>query len=75
MKTDINGTSTCPPGEERYETYWSYTSRKNLIQYDYRTPDGKLFSTIAKTLKQARLNRDRWLEMYANIAKHDPEAK
>lgn len=66
MKTDINGTSTCPPGEERC---------KNLIQYDYRTPDGKLFSTIAKTLKQARLNRDRWLEMYANIAKHDPEAK
>jgi hypothetical protein len=67
MKTDRNGCSTCPIGGEQYEEYFSEINRDWRVQYDYRTPEGKLFSTIAKTLEQARINRDRWLERMASI--------
>ena len=62
MKTDINGCSTCPPGEERYEQFaWSWKPDEPRVQYDYRTPDGRLFSTVAPTLEECRARRDRWL--------------
>jgi len=64
MKTDVNGCSTCPKGEERWEEFPhpgpSRISDK-LIQYDYRHIDGELFSTIALTLELARARRDNWL--------------
>ena len=62
MKTDINGCSACKPGEEYYEYFYNRSLRKKLIQYDYRTDDGKLFSTVAVNLKTARQKRDKWLE-------------
>lgn len=63
MKTDQNGQSTCPPGQERYEEY--IIGRKSLVQYDYRTFDGLLFSTVAKSLETARARRDAWLKEQA----------
>lgn len=56
--------STCQEGTEQYEEYDSFIMRRKLrklVQYDYRTSEGKLFSCIAKTLKQARQRRDKWL--------------
>lgn len=61
MKSDVNGTSTCPKGKEQFEAY--KTSDKNIrVQYDYRTPEGKLFSTVKPTLKECREARDKWLK-------------
>ena len=61
MKTDENGCSTCPPGEERYESFFSEITGRIMIQYDYRTLDGKLFSCVRKTVEDCRLLRDQWL--------------
>ncbi len=57
MKSDVNGASTCPPGQERVE-YYNMGTR---CQYDYRTPEGALFSTVAKNVEEARAKRDAWL--------------
>lgn len=62
MRTDKDGRSTCKPGEEHWEEYWSFTLGKNLIQYDYRTPGGKLFSCIDLSLDLARKQKNKWLE-------------
>jgi len=61
MKTDINGCSTCKCGEEQFEEYWSHISNKKMVQYDFRTENGKLFSTIASSLEIARKRRDDWM--------------
>ncbi len=60
MKTDIQGCSTCPKGQERYEHYRNGNGFDRL-QYDFRTNDDRLFSCIAKTLEDARKRRDAWL--------------
>ena len=60
MKTDKNGCSTCPKGEERYESYTDHRGRK-LVQYDYRSLDGTLFSCVSKDLETARKKRDDFL--------------
>jgi len=67
MKTDVNGCSTCPNGGEQYESYTSRVLGKNIkrVQYDYRTPEGKLFACVAKSLVEARARRDKWLKEQA----------
>lgn len=56
----------CKPGQEQYEEYYSSAYRTGrgakFVQYDYRTPEGKLFSTVARTLDHCRNRRDAWLE-------------
>lgn len=59
MKADRDGCSTCPAGEERFEPFTR--DRQKFVQYDYRTPDGQLFSCVARTVQKARLQRDAWL--------------
>lgn len=61
MQTDVHGVSTCPAGSERYERFYSPTLRAKRVQYDYRTPEGRLFSCVARTLAEARAQRDAWL--------------
>ncbi len=61
MKTDTNGCSTTVAGDENYEPFYSPVLRKNLIQYDYRTNDNRLFSCVGKTLEDCRRKRDIWL--------------
>lgn len=64
MKSDSNGCSTCPQGCESFETF---TSRgKVKVQYDYRTPEGELFTCIAESLEVARQRRDEWLKVTTN---------
>ncbi|MHC4676538.1 MAG: DUF3873 family protein [Planctomycetota bacterium] len=61
METDVNGCSTTAAGQEQYEEYYSDLARGWRVQYDYRIPEGKLFSCVAKTLEDARQRRDDWL--------------
>ncbi len=42
-------------------TFWSSLARGQRVQYDYRAPDGRLFSCVAKSLEVARNRRDAWL--------------
>lgn len=67
MKTDKNGCSTCPIGEEQFEVYAEANQRRGKkkvtrVQYDYRHDDGKLFSTDRSTLKECRDERNAWVE-------------
>lgn len=52
-------------GQEQHERYYSPVMGCDMVQYDYRHTDGKLYSTIAKTTYHARKRRDRWLERKA----------
>jgi len=64
MRSDRNGCSTCPAGEERFETFETKLRRGRKItavQYDYRATSGELFSKVAPTLEDARTLRDAWL--------------
>lgn len=49
-------------GEEQYEEYYSSILKKNLVQYDYRHFNGKLFSCVKPSLERCRLARDEWIE-------------
>ena len=54
----------CANGCEQHEAFRpnrGYKNSKRMIQYDYRTKNGTLFSTCAKTLESARAKRDKWL--------------
>jgi len=62
MRTDISGRSTTKPGEEHWEEFYLKGLSGSRVQYDYRTPEGRLFSTIAVSLERAREKRDQWLE-------------
>lgn len=59
MKSDKNGCSTCPDGEERTEIF--SRNGKEYVQYDHRTPDGTLFSCVAPSLEVARQKYANWL--------------
>jgi len=54
----------CKNGCEQYESFSpsrGYKNSKRMVQYDYRTESGVLFSTVAKTVEAARVKRDKWL--------------
>lgn len=60
--TNNKGCSTCEQGKENYTTFIAGASRgTEYYQYDYRHTDGKLFSTVAKSLEECRRKRDEWL--------------
>ena len=67
MKDDTNGCSACVPDKEKFEVFHSRSrfgrARRSWVQYDYRTEDGALFSTIAPTVEIARTRRDVWLQV------------
>lgn len=52
MKSDSRGCSTCGAGQEQYEMFTFGGKRR--CQYEFRTPDGKLFATVKPTLEAAR---------------------
>lgn len=59
MKSDVNGCSTCAKGQENYEFFKAYGLK--VLQYDYRTESGELFSYVGQTLEKCRAARDEWL--------------
>jgi hypothetical protein len=60
---DQNGCSVCRTGEENYTTFRPAHRPKELYyQYDYRHTDGELFSTVAPSLEQCRVIRDKWIQ-------------
>lgn len=63
MAMTVNGvTTTNKPGQEQYESFTRKVGRKakKYCQYDYRSPDGELFSCIRKSLEECRKARDEW---------------
>lgn len=66
MKTDVNGCSTTKAGQEQFE-YYSDRRGRPMVQYDYRTPGGKLFSCVARSLEEARSRRDNWVSRQAAV--------
>ena len=61
MKSDKQGCSTCPKGQENYEFYYSSISKREYVQYDYRHTNGQLFSCCSRSLEKARDLKDKWL--------------
>ena len=59
MKTDVKGCSTCPKGQEQFETFMR--DGKEFVQYDFRTAGGQLFSCVSGSLEIARQQRDDWM--------------
>ena len=59
-----NGVSiTQAPGVEKFVKYRPIAFKGRIFyQYYYRHTDGKLFSTVAKTLAECRHRRDKWIE-------------
>lgn len=60
---NVNGCSVCAAGKENYTNFNTKIGRKNVkrMQYDYRTPEGELFSCIGKDLEDCRRKRDEWI--------------
>lgn len=67
------GVSTTKSGEEKYEKFTTRVGRKSrtMYQYDYRTPDGELFSCVAPSLESCRAKRDVWLEKHGQKVQDD----
>lgn len=61
MKTDVKGCSTTLAGSEHWEKAYMSMARREMVQYDYRTPQGRLFSCMASSLDEARKKRDDWI--------------
>lgn len=53
--------NTCPRGKEQWSVYYSSVLKKELVEYDYRTENGVLFSCVATCITIARMRRDKWL--------------
>lgn len=67
------GVSTTKSGEEKCEKFTTRVGRKSrtMYQYDYRTPDGELFSCVAPSLESCRAKRDAWLEKRGHKVQDD----
>ena len=71
MKNDINGCSTTAPGTESYESF--IVKGTIYIQYDYRTPEGKLFSTVGIDIETCRRRLNTWLRINGEDMTDDRE--
>ncbi len=49
-------------GQEMFETFFSELAKGYRVRYAYMTQDGSTFSTVAKTLAEARARKDRWMQ-------------
>lgn len=60
---DNRGCSVCEARKENYTTFSTRLGRKQVkrVQYDYRTPEGDLFSCVGQSLDDCRRKRDEWL--------------
>ena len=75
MNTDRAGCSTCPPGQEQYETFtisFGAIKGQTRVQYEYRTLDGQLFTCLARDLDDARARCADWL---VSVAVHRSVAR
>jgi hypothetical protein len=60
MNTDKNGCSTCPAGQEQWQSFTHGV--KTFVQYEFRhATTGELFTTCAETLEQCRSRKDIWV--------------
>ena len=70
MKTNSINNTKFSFGEQPKENYTTFIAGAfrgtQYYQYEYQHTDGELFSTIAKSLEECRLKRDRWLSENIN---------
>jgi len=62
-KADFKCTSTCQDGQEQYRKFCSGRNSGDpttMLQYDYRSTQGLLFSCVGKSLSICRNRRNRW---------------
>lgn len=59
MKSDINGCSTCPKGEERYERF--IHRGLSYYQYEFRSKNGELFTCVKPTYDKCKEELNKWL--------------
>ena len=59
MSINSKGCAQVAAGKEKYEQF--KVRGKSYFQYDYRTPDGELFSCCGESLEMCRARRDAWL--------------
>lgn len=52
--------STLQNGQEQHEAFKHPTTKKVLVQYDYRHTDGRLFSCVKLTLEECQQARHTW---------------
>jgi len=61
-------------GQEQFEEFYprgqKRTEFNKRIQYDYRHTNGRLFSTITVSLKEARERRDLWVRKSETLTYH-----
>lgn len=59
-----NGCSICAAGEEKHEPFVTRLGGKKvkMIQYDYRTKEGALFSCVGATYEKCVEKRNLWLK-------------
>ncbi len=61
----------CRPGREQHQEYYSELARRMQVHYDYRTPDGVLFSCLDITLATCQARRNAWLVERAEAAQRE----
>ncbi|GHV48286.1 hypothetical protein FACS1894181_03610 [Bacteroidia bacterium] len=60
---NANGCSVCEAGKEKYTKCVLGAFRGTIYyQYDYRSKDGELFTTLQETLELCRAKRDKWMQ-------------
>ena len=65
MNISQNGISQCERGQEQWKRFYA---RGRRVQYDYRIPDGELFSVVGESLGDCRRRRDDWLARASHSA-------
>ena len=63
--------SDCRPGREQHQEYYSELAGRRQVHYDYRTPDGTLFTCIDNTLADCQARRNAWLVERAESAQRE----
>jgi hypothetical protein len=51
------------PGQEQHAEFYSKIKKRKMVQYDYRSQSGTLFSCVGKTLEGCRRQKDEWLKL------------
>lgn len=67
MTTDNTGTAVTDNGMEQWQTFRSSVTHRRMVQYNFCTTSGKLFSCVARSLEKARIKRDVWLSKWAEM--------
>ncbi len=61
----------CPPGQSKHQMVYSRQTGTDVCHFNYRHPDGGLFSCIRPTLADCQAARNAWLVERAEAAQRE----